>query len=270
MIPYRDNIPSRNAPVITVALITLNSVVFFRMALMEASSRQVLVWRYGMIPAVVAVTGQGPVHVQVAERLVERGFWFRQIERVPIYLELPGTFTDLLVRLVASMFMHGGLFHLVGNMWFLWLFGDNVEDRLGHIRFLAFYLLCGVAAAFGQTLIHWGETVPMIGASGAIAGVLGAYMVLYPHARILTLVPFFFFFWPVVELPAFLFFLLWFFIQFVNGAGAMTGQSGGVAWWAHIGGFLAGMLLVHWLAPARPVATLQEDEWDYLDEHEEI
>jgi len=270
MIPYRDNIPSRNPPVVTVGLIAVNSVIFFRMALMAPEARQQLVWRYGMIPVAVAVAGHGPVQVQVAERLVQRGFWFVHIERVPIYIELPGTFADVAVRLLASMFMHGSLFHLLGNMWFLWLFGDNVEDRLGRLRFLGFYLLCGVAAAFSQTLIHWGETIPMIGASGAIAGVLGAYMVLYPYARVLTLVPFFFFFWPVVELPAFVFFFIWFFIQFINGAGAMTGQSGGVAWWAHIGGFVAGILLVHWMAPSREPIKQQEEHWTYWADEEEI
>jgi membrane associated rhomboid family serine protease len=145
---------------------------------------------------------------------------------------------------LTSMLLHAGLIHLAGNMWTLWIFGDNVEDRMGRWRFLAFYVLCGIIS--GQ--VHWWtnphSTVPVIGASGAIAGVLGAYAVLYPHARVQTLV--LLLFWPLFfELPAVIFIAVWFGIQFLSGTAALLGpgQLGGIAWWAHIGGFIAGIAL---------------------------
>jgi len=147
--------------------------------------------------------------------------------------------------LFTSMFMHGGWVHLGGNMLYLWIFGDNVEDRMGHGRFLVFYLLCGVAAALAQTIAAPDSVVPMVGASGAIAGVMGAYFVLYPKSRIVTLIPLFFFF-QVIEVPAILFLGIWFLMQFINGLGSIVtvagGQTaGGVAVWAHVAGFVAGI-----------------------------
>ena len=149
-------------------------------------------------------------------------------------------------NVLSSMFVHGGLLHVVGNMLYLWIFGDNVEDRMGHGRFLAFYLLCGVAAALAQTLVSADSMVPMVGASGAVAGVMGAYFVLYPKSRVLTLFPF-----PLmlIEIPAVYLLGLWFVMQFVNGLGSLAppaaGQlAGGVAFWAHIAGFGAGALLI--------------------------
>ncbi len=144
------------------------------------------------------------------------------------------------------MFLHGGWFHVIGNMLYLYIFGDNVEDILGHGRYLAFYLACGAASFLVQILLQANSMVPNVGASGAIAGVLGAYILLFPRARVVTLVPIFFFF-TVVEIPAFIFLGIWFLIQFASGAmtlGRTTALSGGVAWWAHIGGFLVGMLLL--------------------------
>jgi membrane associated rhomboid family serine protease len=143
------------------------------------------------------------------------------------------------------MFLHGGLLHVGGNMLYLWIFGDNVEDRMGHGRFVVFYLLCGIAAALAQTATVPDSVVPMVGASGAIAGVMGAYFVLYPKSRIVTLLPLFFFF-QVIEVPAILFLGIWFLMQFVNGLGSIStvanGQTaGGVAFWAHIAGFVAGI-----------------------------
>jgi len=147
------------------------------------------------------------------------------------------------------MFLHGGWLHLLGNMWSLWIFGDNVEDRLGHLRYLLFYLLCGVAAACLHVLLNFGSRLPAVGASGAIAGVMGAYFVLYPRARILTLIPLLLIF-PVIEIPAYVFLGAWFFIQFANaffeffsGAKALAG----IAWWAHVGGFVAGIVLLRLL-----------------------
>jgi len=149
--------------------------------------------------------------------------------------------------LVSSMFLHGGWTHIFGNMLYLWIFGDNVEDRMGHGRFLVFYLLCGIAAALAQTITTPDSTVPMIGASGAIAGVMGAYFVLYPRSRIVTLIPLFFFF-QVIEVPAIFFLGIWFLMQFVSGVGSIVSTVGnagngigGIAFWAHIAGFVAGV-----------------------------
>ena len=145
------------------------------------------------------------------------------------------------VAVFTSMFLHGGLFHVAGNMLYLWIFGDNVEDRMGHGRFLVFYLLCGTAAALAQTITAPDSVVPMVGASGAIAGVMGAYFVLYPKSRIVTLVTLLFFF-QVIEVPAIFFLGIWFVMQFLSGVGSIgTAATGGVAVWAHVGGFLAGL-----------------------------
>lgn len=149
------------------------------------------------------------------------------------------------------MFIHGGWLHIIGNMWYLWIFGDNVEDRLGHIRFLIFYLLCGVGAGIVHTFLNSASVVPSVGASGAIAGVLGAYAISYPTARVLTLVPILFFI-QIIEIPAAFVLGFWFLMQFLSGtaslAVATSANAGGVAWWAHVGGFVIGMLLIGRLA----------------------
>jgi len=153
---------------------------------------------------------------------------------------VPAEFSWLTV--FSSMFLHGGLLHVGGNMLYLWIFGDNVEDRVGHGRFVAFYLLCGIAAALAQTYTNGGSTVPMVGASGAVAGVMGAYFVLYPRSRIVTLVPIVIFI-QIIEIPAIFFLGIWFLMQFVSGVGSLAtaGQSiGGIAFWAHVAGFTAG------------------------------
>lgn len=151
----------------------------------------------------------------------------------------------------SSMFLHGGFFHLVSNMWSLWIFGDNVEDRMGHARFLGFYLATGLAAGLVHALSSPASQIPTIGASGAIAGVLGAYLVLFPRSSVLTLIPICFFPW-FVELPAVVFLGFWFVSQVVNGAaGALGGDVGGVAWWAHIGGFVAGLVVFRWFLDRR-------------------
>jgi membrane associated rhomboid family serine protease len=203
MIPLRDVIPSRTTPVVTIAIIALNALVFlFQLSLGESVNDFILY--YGLIPAAFS--------------------W---------------------VAVLTSMFLHGGLLHFGGNMLYLWIFGDNVEDRMGHGRFLVFYLLCGIAAALAQTALNPDSVVPMIGASGAIAGVMGAYFVLYPHSRIVTLVPLFVFF-QVMEIPAIFFLGIWFLMQFLSGVGsiatAVGGEpAGGIAFWAHVAGFLAGV-----------------------------
>jgi membrane associated rhomboid family serine protease len=165
------------------------------------------------------------------------------------------------VAVLTSMFLHGGLLHFGANMLYLWIFGDNVEDRMGHGRFLAFYILCGVAAALAQTAMNPDSIVPMIGASGAIAGVMGAYLVLYPRSRIVTLVPIFFFI-QLIEVPAIFFLGLWFVLQFVSGVGSIASATGGepaggVAFWAHVAGFVAGVSGV--IAFRRP--ERQRVEW---------
>jgi membrane associated rhomboid family serine protease len=156
---------------------------------------------------------------------------------------VPAQFAWLTV--LTSMFLHGGWLHILGNMLYLWIFGDNVEDRLGHVRFAAFYLFCGAAAALAHVYINPGSKVPTIGASGAIAGVMGAYFVLYPRSRVLALIPLFII-WEIVEVPAIFFLGLWFLMQFFAGVGSISDSpdSGGVAFWAHIAGFAAGSLAV--------------------------
>ena len=174
-----------------------------------------------------------------------------------LYLSHP---LELLTPLFA-MFLHGGWLHIIGNMLYLHIFGDNVEDILGHGRYLAFYLMCGAVSFLAQIFIQSNSMVPNVGASGAIAGVLGAYIILFPRARVVTLLPIFIFF-TVVEIPAYVFLGIWFLIQFASGAASLghsSALSGGVAWWAHIGGFLAGMLFLRFMAPRgaarRPVVV---------------
>jgi len=203
MIPLRDVIPSRTTPYVTFALIAVNALVFFYQLTMGEAIEEFVLY-FGLIPAAFS--------------------W---------------------VAVLTSMFLHGGLLHFGGNMLYLWIFGDNVEDRMGHGRFLAFYLLCGTAAALAQTIASPDSVVPMVGASGAIAGVMGAYFVLYPKSRIVTLLPIFFFF-QIVEIPAIFFLGVWFLMQLVSGVGSMataTGgePAGGIAFWAHAAGFLAGI-----------------------------
>src|SRR5919109_4887246 len=189
MIPLRDVIPSRTTPVVTIAVIALNSVVFLYQFLLGPAVESFVV-KWALVPAAFS--------------------W---------------------ITLVTSMFLHGSFLHFAGNMLFLWIFGDNVEDRMGHGRFIVFYLLCGAAAALAQTITDPQSVIPMVGACGAIAGVMGAYFVLYPHSRILTLVPIFFFI-QLIEVPAIFFLGLWFVMQFLNGLGSIAAagrSSGGVA-----------------------------------------
>lgn len=219
MFPLRDSIPSARPPVINVIIIVACVVAFFY---------ELLLGRY-LEP------------------------FLRAYAFVPLRFFHPDLFdvglSFNLWTMVFSMFLHGGWLHLIGNMWFLWVFGDNVEDALGHGRFLVFYLFCGAAAALAQAVVDPLSKVPMIGASGAIAGVLGAYFVWFPWSRIKTLV-FLGFFMTMAELPAPVFLVLWFVIQFFSGTlslAAAGGAAGGVAWFAHIGGFVAGAFVAWWL-----------------------
>jgi len=175
---------------------------------------------------------------------------------------VPIKMSERIIPLFSSMFLHGGWIHLLGNMLYLWIFGDNVEDRVGHFRYVVFYLLCGLSASGAHILANPESTVPSIGASGAIAGVLGAYVMLYPHARVAVLFPIIIFF-QVIQLPAVVVLGLWFFEQFLNGTLALTANTaatGGVAWWAHIGGFLTGMIFVH-LFKRRRYRPVGRDMW---------
>ena len=205
-----------------------------------------------MIPLRDVIPSRTTPYVTVTIIILNALAWLFEIsmprENLSVFLQVwgvvPAAFIP--VTLVSSMFLHGSWSHVIGNMWYLWIFGDNVEDRLGHGRFVAFYLLCGIVASFGQIVLDPGSTLPMIGASGAIAGVMGAYFVLYPQSRVLTLIPLIIF-WEIVELPAIMLLGFWFVIQlFSAGAIAVTASSGGggggVAFMAHVAGFVFGMI----------------------------
>ena len=213
MIPLKDDIPSYRAPIVTVALISLNCLIYFYLA-SWGKEFQLAMIKWGAIPYELT-------HGQ---------------ELTPdLAFSIP-------LSLFSSMFMHGGFFHLAGNMLYLWIFGDNVEDKLGHIKFFIFYILCGLAAALTHILTTPNSQIPMVGASGAIAGVLGAYMIRFPGARILTLI-FFGFFVRIVRIPALFVLGFWFILQLLYGLPSLGSVGGGVAWFAHIGGFLAGIFL---------------------------
>ena len=229
MIPIRDTIPRRHLPVTTWLLISANVAAFVFEALLPPERLELLVEHCGVIPA----------------RTFDPA-WARREG-----LATPGAWPFL-----TSLFLHGGWLHVLGNVWTLAIFGDNVEDRLGPLRFLLFYLACGIAAGLVHLVTNASSTVPALGASGAIAGVMGAYLVLFPRARVVTLVPVLF--WPVfVELPAVVFLGVWFLAQFYSGtlALAQDAGAGGIAWWAHVGGFLAGIALLSVFGRSRPRAA---------------
>lgn len=216
MIPIRDRNPSGTFPAVTLSIIVLNALVF----LYELSLDRKLdffLFQYGVVPLKVLSSPDIP-HTTLAET----------------YLPF-----------LTYMFLHGGFIHLIGNMWYLWIFGDNIEDKLGRFRFILFYLACGVGSAFVHVLLNSQSGVPCVGASGAIAGVLGAYMISFPRARVLVVIPLFII-WQLIELPAILVLGFWFLIQFFNGAAAISSIEGGagIAWWAHIGGFVLGIILI--------------------------
>jgi membrane associated rhomboid family serine protease len=217
VIPIRDSNRSRNFPAVNTLIISVN-VLLFLVQLMQGQGLDRFIYTYGLVPARYSVP--------------EIGAYFTPWQQIIAFL--------------SFMFLHGGFWHLLGNMWFLYIFGDNVEDHLGPVRYLAFYLLCGGASGFSQVLTNPYSEIPTIGASGAISGVMGAYLILFPSSRVLTLIPIFFIPY-FVEIPAFLFLGLWFLLQFISAA-ASGGQMGGIAWWAHIGGFVFGMILVKLIA----------------------
>lgn len=215
MIPLRDDNPTERPAIVTVTLILACVLAFFWQIAHDPAGQERIVYALGFIPALLFTDAHLPPQVAM----------------------VPPTAT-----LFSSMFLHGGFMHLAGNMLYLWIFGNNVEDAMGHGRFIVFYVLCGIAAAMAQGLPEPGSTVPMIGASGAISGVLGAYLLLHPTARVLVAIPFGFYL-HTVYLPAALVLGLWFLLQIVSSLLTPAGE-GGVAWFAHIGGFVAGMLLL--------------------------
>ena len=213
MIPIRDTTPTRNYPVVNMTLIGVN-IVLFIVQLSQGTDLNRFVYTYGLVPA-------------------------RYSD--PQYISYFSNFQQAL-SFLSYMFLHGGFIHLLGNMWSLYIFGDNVEDRLGPLRYLCFYLLCGVASGVSHLVLNLDSNIPTIGASGAIAGVMGAYFILYPRSKILTLIPIIFIPY-FVEIPAYFFLGIWFVLQFIS-ATASQGQAGGVAWWAHIGGFVFGIIFL--------------------------
>jgi len=225
MIPYRDDNPTLTTPVVTILLIALTTAVW------------ILLQGMGMEPGLSrSVCELGLIPGEFLGRVAE-GTTIRLSRATECVLGAERTWYTPL----SSMFMHGGWIHLIGNMWFLWLFGNNVEDSMGHIRYFAFYILSGLAAAAAQTIVTPSSIIPMVGASGAISGVMGAYIVLYPRVRVHLFIPLGFFFFRTA-VPAYLMLGYWFLLQLLGGSAA-TGE-GGVAFWAHVGGFLAGAALI--------------------------
>ncbi|MAF33819.1 MAG: rhomboid family intramembrane serine protease [Desulfobacterales bacterium] len=213
MIPIRDTVSSKNFPVINNVIIGVN-VTLYLVELMQGGGLGEFIYIYGLVPARYSVP-QLRSYFSIGEQVIP---------------------------FISFMFLHGGLWHLLGNMWSLYIFGDNVEDHLGHVRYLSFYLLCGLTSGSSHLMFNLHSNIPTIGASGAIAGVMGAYFILHPRAKILTLIPLFFIPY-FIEMPAFLFLGFWFVLQFVNVAGS-HGTVSGIAWWAHIGGFVFGIIFL--------------------------
>jgi membrane associated rhomboid family serine protease len=230
MLPLTDHNPRRIVPVVTMLIIIVNVLLFLWELTLGADLQRVM-FNIGFVP---------------------RFFW------------MPGYIVPNLERMFISMFLHGGFLHIAGNMLYLWIFGDNIEDRLGHVRYAIFYLLCGVVAALAHAFANPSSPLPAIGASGAIAGVLGAYLVLFPRARVTTLIPIFAFV-TVREIPAVIVLGLWFVLQLFSGIGSLgvrdADTAGGVAFFAHIGGFVAGMLLIVVLGGTRRPPAAVYDRW---------
>jgi membrane associated rhomboid family serine protease len=246
--PLHDDNPSRTTPVVTISLIAANVAMFFyqmSIGLNESS------FRMGLIPALLL---QHQVEYGVLERI--------GIDPRILAFNLEPSWATIF----TSMFMHGGWLHILSNMWFLWIFGNNVEDELGKLRFLGFYLVCGVGAALAQAYLSPGSPIPMVGASGAVAGVLGAYMVLFPSSRVLCLVTLLFFI-TTIELPAALVLGFWFLLQLIDSLKMLGPRApiGGVAFAAHVGGFALGWLLVRLLATGRrpPPRSMRRDYVDW-------
>lgn len=235
MLPVRDTVHSYTFPIVNWMLIGFNILVFLFEISLPPQTLDQLIQSYAVVPARLYLSN-------------------------PLILL---TNPVLLIPLFTHMFLHGGWLHIISNLWILYIFGDNVEDRMGSVRYLIFYLLSGVAAAFTQALISPGSQTPALGASGAIAGVLGAYIVFFPRGRVTTLIPLFFIPW-FVELSALIFIGFWFLVQLFSGFIFLGNvQAGGVAWWAHIGGFVFGVLFCRFFTPQRHPAYTRQ----YPDEY---
>lgn len=241
MIPLRDNIQSRAFPFVNYLMIAICAVVFLAQLADQTDDQDHLVESYGLIPARVF---HPDAHIVAPKEVLVRGVF--GIERHTVEHDVASPPFNAWFTLFTCIFLHGGWMHFLGNMWFLHIFGDNVEDRFGHVGYLLLYLGCGIAASAAHLVFNASSTMPTIGASGAIAGIMGAYLFLYPHAQVLTLVPIIIF-WQILVVPAPVFLVIWFVLQFFEGTFAITAsQAGGVAWWAHVGGFAAGFV-VAWL-----------------------
>jgi membrane associated rhomboid family serine protease len=211
MIPLKDDNPTSTYPYVTVGLIIINSLTFFY-ELSLGSHFEHFLNEYGAIPVFV------------------------------LNMTSPGEHPPPYITVFTSMFLHGGFFHVAGNMLYLWIFGNNIEDSMGHFRFVVFYLISGIIAVYTFSIVNPHSTIPMVGASGAVSGVLGAYLILFPRAKVLTLIPFGFYM-QVVKVPAVFLLGMWIVVQLISGM-ASSRSGGGVAWFAHIGGFLAGIVLI--------------------------
>ncbi len=241
MIPIKDDIPSRTYPIINTTLIVVNVIAFF-FELSLGDKLELFLRTYGVIPIKYFYSGI---------RLDDGSILFFSLE-------------EKIIPLFTSMFLHGGWLHLISNMLYLWIFGDNVEDRMGHGRYIFFYILCGLAAAGTHIITNPDSEIPTIGASGAIAGILGAYMILYPNARVVVVIPILFF-WDVMKLPALFVLSFWFVTQLFQGTLALaveTTATGGVAWWAHIGGFVFGMIAVNIFKSKSRKPTYRDLWWE--------
>jgi membrane associated rhomboid family serine protease len=244
VIPYRDENETVRTPVITFAFIAINALVWF--LVQGAGAAQPLlasVCNLGLIPGELTGSATPGTAMPLGEGLA--------------CIVDPGRAPE---HVFTSMFLHGGWMHLIGNMWFLWLFGNNVEDSMGRGRFIGFYLLCGIGAAAAQVLADPSSIVPMVGASGAISGVMGAYVVLYPRVRVFTLVPLGFFI-TSFALPAWVMLGYWMLLQVFGGLAGPQGEGGGVAFWAHVGGFVAGVVLIKLFARREYIAEHQARHW---------
>ncbi len=234
MLPLKDVNPTQSRPVVTIGLILANVIVFIYQIFLSRESEQTFVMQLGLIPYELT-----------------KGVDIPPYSPLPVYLNL-----------FTSQFLHGGFWHIGGNMLYLWIFGNNVEDYLGKIRFILFYLGCGVVAGLTQTMLSPNSEIPMVGASGAISGILGSYLVLFPRSRVLTLV-FLFYFIRLIELPAVILLGFWFIIQIFSGAGSLAVRdSGGVAWFAHIGGFIIGWILTRFYFKYLPPYGFRRDFFD--------
>jgi membrane associated rhomboid family serine protease len=240
--PYSDDIRTRRPAIITAAVIALNVASLAYVSSMPPNRRAVVYAQWGFVPQRIGQLSNPQAKVWVPVAAQSQAEWPYTGES--IHLELPAHRKQILASIFTSLFLHGGWLHLLGNMWFLWLFGNNIEDHLGHLGFAVFYLLGGLLAAACHWLSDPTSAVPVVGASGAVAAVLGAYAVTFPWARVRCVIVLIIFF-TTIELPALLVLGIWFLEQLLEGVGAIRSHmSGGVAWWAHIGGFIAGAIIM--------------------------